>query len=165
VRPEIKLWNYVSFGPFLAIAMILAAQNTERGALIIAQFLPQVLYIFAPYGFLVILLLSLGGKRNAFPIWLLITGIVAQIAAYVSAFALYFSFVGLVQSPDGVDLTTGFYFSVVTWTTLGYGDLQPLPEDRLVAAFAAFMGYFYMAILTGLCIVGFSSATGRLEGD
>ena len=165
MRPEIKLWASISFGPFLIVAVIFAAQSQEHGALMIAQFVPQVLYLLAPMGFLAILFLSLGGKRNAFPIWLLITGIMAQIAAYILAFAFYFAFSGLVQSPGGVDLRTAFYFSVVTWTTLGYGDLQPLPEDRLIAAFAAFMGYFYMALLTGLCIVGFSRATARHDGD
>lgn len=145
--------------------MIFAAQGQENRALMSAHVLPQLIYFLAPMGLLVVLFLSLGGKRNAFPIWLLITGILAQIAAYILAFALYFAFTGLVQSPGGVDLRTALYFSVVTWTTLGYGDLQPLPEDRLIAAFAAFMGYFYMALLTGLCIVGFSSATARHQGD
>ncbi|WP_282058539.1 ion channel [Lentibacter algarum] len=165
MRPEITLWATVSFGPFIFVAVIFAAQDQKHGALMIAHFVPQALYIMAPMSILAILFLSLGGKRNSFPIWLLITGIVAQIATYILAFSFYFAFSGLAQSPGGVDLRTAFYFSVVTWTTLGYGDLQPLPEDRLIAAFAAFMGYFYMAILTGLCIVGFSSATARQEGD
>lgn len=165
MRPEIKLWAIISFGPFLMAAVSFASLSLEYGALVIAYTVSQVLYLVAPMGILATLFLALGGKRNTFPIWLLITGIVAQIAAYILVFTLYFAFSGLVQSPDGVDLRTAFYFSVVTWTTLGYGDLQPLPEDRLIAAFAAFMGYFYMAILTGLCIIGFSSATARHQGD
>ncbi|WP_438981667.1 hypothetical protein [Lentibacter sp.] len=112
MRSEIKLWAIISFGPLLLVAMIFAAQGQENRALMSAHVLPQLIYFLAPMGLLVVLFLSLGGKRNAFPIWLLITGILAQIAA-----------------------------------------------------FAAFMGYFYMALLTGLCIVGFSSATARHQGD
>lgn len=48
------------------------------------------------------------------------------------------------------DILTSIYFSVVTWTTLGYGDLQPLQELRMVAALEALMGYVYMALLVGL---------------
>ncbi|MDH3346490.1 MAG: ion channel [Desulfobulbaceae bacterium] len=48
------------------------------------------------------------------------------------------------------DFLTSLYFSVVTWTTLGYGDLQPINELRMVAAMEALMGYLYMALLVGL---------------
>ncbi|SON50446.1 ion channel [Vibrio tapetis] len=38
------------------------------------------------------------------------------------------------------------YFSVVTFTTLGYGDISPIGFARFVAAFEAFMGSFTMAL-------------------
>ncbi len=38
------------------------------------------------------------------------------------------------------------YFSVVTFTTLGYGDISPLGFARFIAAFEAFMGSFTMAL-------------------
>ncbi|MEN0001153.1 MAG: potassium channel family protein [Pseudomonadota bacterium] len=41
------------------------------------------------------------------------------------------------------------YFSVVTWTTLGYGDLAPAPRVRLLAAFQALLGYTSMGVLVG----------------
>jgi len=37
------------------------------------------------------------------------------------------------------------YFSVVTFTTLGYGDLTPVGFARAMAAFEAFVGSFTMA--------------------
>jgi hypothetical protein len=38
------------------------------------------------------------------------------------------------------------YFSVVTFTTLGYGDLTPLGVSRLLAAIEAFIGSFTLAL-------------------
>jgi hypothetical protein len=38
------------------------------------------------------------------------------------------------------------YFSVVTFTTLGYGDLTPLGLSRLLAAIEAFIGSFTLAL-------------------
>lgn len=43
-------------------------------------------------------------------------------------------------------LFTCTYFSVVTFTTLGYGDLTPLGFSRLLAAIEAFVGSFTLAL-------------------
>lgn len=45
-----------------------------------------------------------------------------------------------------MSLFKGLYFSVVTFTTLGYGDLVPLGYSRLVAAIEAFAGSFTLAL-------------------
>ncbi|RDZ50451.1 hypothetical protein C5C07_19200 [Haloferax sp. Atlit-4N] len=39
------------------------------------------------------------------------------------------------------------YFSIVTFTTLGYGDIQPLGGSQLVAAIESFLGALLMAFL------------------
>jgi hypothetical protein len=39
------------------------------------------------------------------------------------------------------------YFSIVTWTTLGYGDVVPTDASRMIAASEALVGYIFMAIL------------------
>src|SRR5690554_7474421 len=47
-----------------------------------------------------------------------------------------------VEGPAGViigDFITSLYFSIVTWTTLGYGDLKPTDELRLLASLEALM--------------------------
>ena len=45
---------------------------------------------------------------------------------------------------------TSLYFSVVTWTTLGYGDFKPVADLRLLAAWQALLGYGLLGILVGL---------------
>ena len=44
------------------------------------------------------------------------------------------------------------YFSVVTFTTLGYGDLTPLGWSRIVAALEAFTGSFSLALFVVLFV-------------
>ncbi|KTF14708.1 ion channel [Pseudoalteromonas sp. H105] len=43
-------------------------------------------------------------------------------------------------------LLNSFYFSVVTFTTLGYGDITPIGLSRLIAAIEAFCGSFSLAL-------------------
>ena len=39
------------------------------------------------------------------------------------------------------------YFSVITWTTVGYGDFVPTESTRLFAATEAFIGHVWMGLL------------------
>ncbi|MBE0367505.1 ion channel [Pseudoalteromonas aurantia] len=43
-------------------------------------------------------------------------------------------------------LLNSFYFSVVTFTTLGYGDITPVGISRLIASIEAFTGSFSLAL-------------------
>lgn len=44
------------------------------------------------------------------------------------------------------------YFSIVTFTTLGYGDFSPLQEYRLLAASQALLGYVYLGSIVSLLV-------------
>lgn len=56
-------------------------------------------------------------------------------------------------TPDGTtdtgSLAIGAYFSIVTWTTLGYGDFQPHPDIRMIAAGQALFGYLFLGLIVG----------------
>lgn len=74
----------------------------------------------------------------------------------ILTFGILYSDVG-VLSGQGIGqqellrgISVGLYFSVVTWTNLGYGDLQPLPTIRWVAALESIFGYVFMGILVSL---------------
>ena len=50
------------------------------------------------------------------------------------------------------DLMVGLYFSIVTFTTLGYGDYTPKDGYQLVSALQALYGYVFLGSLVGLAI-------------
>lgn len=56
-------------------------------------------------------------------------------------------------SPETVKPEDYLYFSIVTFTTLGYGDFSPISEYRLLAASQALLGYVYLGTIVGLLIV------------
>lgn len=45
-----------------------------------------------------------------------------------------------------------YYFSVVTWTTLGYGDFYPTKASRKWVVAEVFLGYVYMALFVVLLV-------------
>jgi hypothetical protein len=47
-------------------------------------------------------------------------------------------------------MLSAVYFSIVTWTTLGYGDLAPKKDFYLTAASQALLGYVGMSIVIGI---------------
>jgi Ion channel len=63
------------------------------------------------------------------------------------------------------DLTSAFYFSAVTYTTTGYGDLV-LPEEwRLVGGVEALTGILMCGLSTGLFFAVFTRVFRVDEGD
>ncbi len=51
----------------------------------------------------------------------------------------------------GMDLYTYMYFSIVTFTTLGFGDVVPVTTlERIVVNFAAFLGYIMLGLFISL---------------
>ncbi len=63
----------------------------------------------------------------------------------VLTYAIDYSIVGLKGANRAFDYV---YFSVVTWTTLGYGDVSPVSElARILASSEALVGYIVMALI------------------
>jgi voltage-gated potassium channel Kch len=64
-----------------------------------------------------------------------------------------FLVLGTAPSPGAFDLGTGVYFSFVTLTTLGYGDIVPANElSRGLAIFEAVSGQLYLAVLVAALV-------------
>ena len=63
------------------------------------------------------------------------------------------SYTGIDDSPTSLAGMDMIYYSFVTITTLGYGDISPIrPLARAVAYITAVTGQFYMAILVGMMV-------------
>jgi len=78
-------------------------------------------------------------------IWTLMYLLIAEAAAV--------TFNGLQQAPWYENFSALSYFSFVTLTTLGYGDISPIsPITRFLAYMEAVVGIFYTAILVASLI-------------
>ncbi len=78
-------------------------------------------------------------------IWAMLYLLIAQ--------ALPGSFNGVPQAPWLENFSTATYFSFVTITTLGYGDILPVsPLARFLVTMEAIVGVFYMAIVVASLI-------------
>ncbi len=67
----------------------------------------------------------------------------------ILSFAGYYMIGGEAVDANGVhhnDFLTNLYFSIITFTTLGYGDFYPPKRLRLLAGFEALSGYIFMGI-------------------
>lgn len=83
---------------------------------------------------------------------------VVLVALTIAAFALHYHSSGLLVGrrefiPDFWD---ALYFSVTTFTTLGYGDFQPPPEHRLTTSMEALLGMLFMATLVSFIWLRFN---------
>lgn len=68
-------------------------------------------------------------------------------------FAIIYKSFGVIDSSTG-EVVTGswknaIYFSVVTWTTLGYGDYHPVEFTKVWVMAEAMIGYLFMGLLVG----------------
>jgi hypothetical protein len=59
---------------------------------------------------------------------------------------------GLLTDGEQADISifTALYFSITTWTTLGYGDFAPIPRIRHITSAQAILGYIGLGMLVVL---------------
>ncbi|HJL16722.1 MAG TPA: potassium channel family protein [Sandaracinaceae bacterium LLY-WYZ-13_1] len=90
-----------------------------------------------------------------------------NLAAMLVAFAAIYARYGMIDTTrDGAvshDFLHALYYSVVTFTTLGYGDFQPQGVGRAMAALQAFTGYMILGMLASTGATMLQSRSERLE--
>lgn len=78
------------------------------------------------------------------------------LVVMIFAFALAHRTLGLWNTRTLRETTSfgaALYYSVITCTSVGYGDVQPLPgAGRAIAALQALIGYAYLGVFIGLFI-------------
>jgi len=87
--------------------------------------------------------------------WCLGYGIYAKRVLFAAAgtvffFALLYALAASVNTISGYEdgQFNALYFSVITFTTTGYGDYTPLGWLRILAGLEAFLGLVLMAVFT-----------------
>jgi hypothetical protein len=86
-------------------------------------------------------------------------------SALIILFALAYRDLGLIDTADGTvvtDPSNCLYFSIVTWTTLGFGDFRPSPAARPFAAAEAIVGYLFMVISIAFVALYLPSTSKKL---
>ena len=83
------------------------------------------------------------------------------LIGYIGAFltmAIALLYPGSYNIPGEIQTMDAIYFSFVTMTTLGYGDLLPLAEEsRALAILLSILGPMYVAILIAMLVGKYSS--------
>ena len=99
-------------------------------------------------GMCVALMLSV--SRRSF-LLLFVMGFFQSLATTL-VYAWHYSKFGLIfQCDDTVkiyDFMSAWYFSLITWCTVGYGDFTPSPEIRMLAACEAVTSIMFMPVAT-----------------
>ena len=75
--------------------------------------------------------------------------LIMHIITLIFVFAGIYRGFGLEGLPT-IEPDVALYFSIVTWTTLGYGDFRPAPDLQLLAALEAGLGYIFLGLTVGL---------------
>lgn len=79
--------------------------------------------------------------------------LLAMLAFIIFEFARAYSVTGLHDGDrEAHDLPTALYFSVVTITTVGYGDVQAVGIARVLAACEAIMGTLFLGMLVAMLV-------------
>ncbi len=127
--------------------------------------------------FVIVLLfvLIISEFRNPAPIDKVLYFIPVGVIAFISVFATQYEDLGLFsthclssgcQATPVHDGTVSLYFSIITLTTVGYGDYIPDSNQcRWFAAAEAFSGYFLLALLIALIINWLQSRKSEPKDD
>jgi len=95
----------------------------------------------------------------------LLMGLIWALSYLLIAQAMPDAFNGLEQLPWYENFADMAYYSYVTLTTLGYGDISPVaPVARFLVYMEAIVGVFYMAILVA-SLVGIRASAVQAKDD
>ena len=97
-------------------------------------------------------------------LWVLVISAITNILCH-TIFHMDIGVINATQDNTALGFNDFLYFSVLTFTTLGFGDLQPTSETRLAAAFQALSGYMYLGLFIKLVTGGFKPAKNGNGSD
>lgn len=167
----IGIWSLIGGGRYFTIGMAFVVAGLVLNVLAVMTESPVLFYssFTAIFGFLLIAI-TFTLKQVAFGTEITFNRLVGAVCVYLllgTIWALVYSLIGRLApgSFTGLSLHDGrgwdsewLYFSFVTMTTLGYGDISPVSATaRALAYVQAIFGQFYIAILVAGLVSGYIS--------
>lgn len=133
-------------------ALCLLGWKTLFGGIPVAWLTGFIAIIFLVFTAFLVSFLNPGSKTDGRrSIAFVLPFISVNILAMIVLFAEIYQRTGLANSGNPQPVGNAWscvYFSVVTWTTLGYGDIVPFgPASRAFAAAEALLGYVVMGLM------------------
>lgn len=92
--------------------------------------------------------ISFSSRKDKGLVGLLIVCVTTNIVLFAAAYVDY----GLLAPGGGITrrFSECLYFSIITFTSVGYGDFTPTPGARPIAAAEAITGYFFIGLLVAV---------------
>lgn len=122
----------------------------------LASFIVASVFIFVGFFAYTIFCISLIRTRNITPLlfYRFIFVSPALLMAVISGFTVIYRYFGIndYNQMTTYDRMSCIYFSIITWTTVGYGDFSPTPDSRMYAAAEALLGYIFMGLVIATLI-------------
>jgi len=108
-------------------------------------------FVIAVYYFLIFHIAHVVGKSKGWYRDILPTYF-ATLVITILTFAIIYYRYGLLQNgiPTKISFVDSIYFSITTWSTLGYGDFAPIPRIRLITSIEAIIGYVGLGLWISL---------------
>jgi len=80
--------------------------------------------------------------------------LIFSMLCMIYTFAQVYSRAGFYEANGTIsyDFFGAMYLSIVTWTTLGYGDLRPTEAVRMLTGIEALAGYLYLGIFVAFVL-------------
>jgi hypothetical protein len=133
-RRQARMWSQIFLGCFLVLATAIVHMFATAAALVMLKKTGRLLHM---------------NKASTLQRTLLVGGLVACLFLVSVLDAVIWAYVYL-RVGAIEQLETALYFSMVTFTTLGYGDVTLSPDWRLLASFEAANGIMMFGWTTAL---------------
>lgn len=146
------LFRLHSFLPFLVLILLLLCKSSN----LILSPLPMMIAgtLFIIISVCKVFLFSQEVTTKISLVMTIVIEPVASLAVIILSSAILYHQMGVIDANGDIvkEFGVSLYFSIVTFTTLGYGDFRPTEAARGIAALEAIIGFICLGLLIGTTI-------------